>query len=169
MSGTRAISTTSRRELWIYFFPARQGPEGNSRHSDRKISLFPFLSGQGLISTPVRGSVGPTDGMGILEKIKMLEIEQRFLRRPACNFSSNHEIWVWRSRPCVKSPFLIIDVLSQNLKKKGFVPHRHYHNERESRGRLKAFTWRQFFDSQEVRLRWYIRMKTQKLNLMCGW
>ena len=29
MSGTRAISTTSRREPTSFFFPARQGAEGN--------------------------------------------------------------------------------------------------------------------------------------------
>ena len=34
---TRAISITWRRELSIFFFPARQGVEGNSRHSDRNI------------------------------------------------------------------------------------------------------------------------------------
>jgi len=34
---TRAISTTSRRELSSRFFPARQGAEGNSRHSERNI------------------------------------------------------------------------------------------------------------------------------------
>jgi len=35
---TRAISTTSRRELSsIFFFPARQGAEGNSHHSDRNV------------------------------------------------------------------------------------------------------------------------------------
>ena len=35
---TRAISTTSSRELPSCFFPpARQGAEGNSRHSDRNI------------------------------------------------------------------------------------------------------------------------------------
>jgi len=35
---TRAISTTSRRELSSsVFFPARQGAEGNSRHSERNI------------------------------------------------------------------------------------------------------------------------------------
>ena len=35
---TRAISTTLRRELSSgFFFPARQGTEGNSRHSDRNI------------------------------------------------------------------------------------------------------------------------------------
>ena len=35
---TRAISTTWRRELLSSFFPpARQGAEGNSRHSDRNI------------------------------------------------------------------------------------------------------------------------------------
>ena len=35
---TRAISTTSRCDLSSsFFFPARQGAEGNSRHSDRNI------------------------------------------------------------------------------------------------------------------------------------
>ena len=34
---TRAISTTWRRELSSFFFPARQGAEGNSLHSDRNI------------------------------------------------------------------------------------------------------------------------------------
>ena len=34
---TRAISTTSRRELSSFFFHAMQGAEGNSRHSDRNI------------------------------------------------------------------------------------------------------------------------------------
>ena len=54
MLGTRAISTTSRRELSSsFFFPARQGAEGYSRHSDRNISLFTSWSGWGLISTPV--------------------------------------------------------------------------------------------------------------------
>ena len=34
-------------ETWavIKFFPARQGAEGNSRHSDRNISLSPSWSG----------------------------------------------------------------------------------------------------------------------------
>ena len=35
--GTRAVIND--------FSPARQGPEGNSRHSDRNISLFPSRSG----------------------------------------------------------------------------------------------------------------------------
>ena len=35
---TRAISTTSRRELLSSFFPDRQGAEGNSGQSDRNIS-----------------------------------------------------------------------------------------------------------------------------------
>jgi len=44
MSGTRA-NWTSRRELSSsFFFPARQDAEGNSRHSDRNISLFPSWS-----------------------------------------------------------------------------------------------------------------------------
>jgi len=53
MSGTRAISTTSTRELSSRFFPSRQGAEGNARHSDRNISLYPTWSCQGFISTPV--------------------------------------------------------------------------------------------------------------------
>ena len=54
MSGTLAISTTSRRELSSgFFFPARQSAEGNSRHSDRNNSLFPSCSGWGHSSTPV--------------------------------------------------------------------------------------------------------------------
>jgi len=45
MPGTRAISTTSRREMSSSFlFPARQGAEGNSRHSDRHIRFFPSWS-----------------------------------------------------------------------------------------------------------------------------
>jgi len=36
------------------FFLTREGAEGNSRHSDRNISLFPSWSGWGLISTPVQ-------------------------------------------------------------------------------------------------------------------
>ena len=46
MSGMRAISTTSRRELSLsFFFFARQVAEVNSRHSDRNISLFNSWSG----------------------------------------------------------------------------------------------------------------------------
>jgi len=43
---TRAISTTSRRELPSSFFspPARQDAEGNSRHSDRNNGLRSVLS-----------------------------------------------------------------------------------------------------------------------------
>jgi len=41
----------------INFFPARQGAEGNSRHSVRKISLFPSSSGWELISTPVHNTL----------------------------------------------------------------------------------------------------------------
>ena len=42
MSGTRAISTTSRRELsaFFFYFPLGQGAEENSRHSDGNISFF---------------------------------------------------------------------------------------------------------------------------------
>ena len=45
MSGPRAISITSRRELSSFFFSARLGAEGNSRHSERNISLFTSCSG----------------------------------------------------------------------------------------------------------------------------
>ena len=41
MSGTRAISTTSRGELSSsFFFSEREVAEGNSRHSDRNIVSF---------------------------------------------------------------------------------------------------------------------------------
>ena len=33
------------RAVMKFFFPARQGAEGNSRHSNRNISLFPSWSG----------------------------------------------------------------------------------------------------------------------------
>ena len=48
MSETRAISTTSRRQMSSFFpplSPPRQGAERNSRHSDRTVSLFPSWSG----------------------------------------------------------------------------------------------------------------------------
>jgi len=35
----------TRAGINFFFFFARQGAEGNSRHSDRNISLFPFLVG----------------------------------------------------------------------------------------------------------------------------
>jgi len=34
----------TRAVIKVFFFPARQGAEGNSRHSDRNISLFPSWS-----------------------------------------------------------------------------------------------------------------------------
>ena len=43
MSGRRAISTTSIRELssiFLFSYRTRQGVEGNSRNFDRNISLF---------------------------------------------------------------------------------------------------------------------------------
>ena len=43
MSGTRANSTTSRRELSTSSIFGRQGGDGNSRNSDRNISLFVYL------------------------------------------------------------------------------------------------------------------------------
>ena len=35
----------TRAVIKVFLFPARQGAEGNSRHSDRNISLFPSWSG----------------------------------------------------------------------------------------------------------------------------
>ena len=35
----------TRAVIKFFFFPARQGAEGNSRHSDRNISFFPSWSG----------------------------------------------------------------------------------------------------------------------------
>ena len=43
----------TRTVIRSFSLPARQGAEGNSRHSDRSVSLFPSWSGQRLISTPV--------------------------------------------------------------------------------------------------------------------
>jgi len=40
-----------------YFFPTRQGAEGNSHNSGRNVSLFPSWSGKGLISTHVLLSI----------------------------------------------------------------------------------------------------------------
>ena len=46
MSGTGAISTISRREPSSrFFFSPRQDAEGNSRHFDRNVTLFPSWSG----------------------------------------------------------------------------------------------------------------------------
>jgi len=60
MTGRRAISTTSRRELSSSFFPARQGTEGNSRHSDRLACFLPArakdLSAPLLLSSYVGGT-----------------------------------------------------------------------------------------------------------------
>jgi len=41
----RDFNNIETRALIKLFFPARQGAEGNSRHSDRNTSLFPFWSG----------------------------------------------------------------------------------------------------------------------------
>ena len=38
---TRDFNDIETRAVIKFFFPARQGAEGNSRHSDRNISLFP--------------------------------------------------------------------------------------------------------------------------------
>ena len=51
----RDFNNIETRAVKFFFFPsARQDAEGNSRHSDRNISLFPSWSGQGLISIPVQ-------------------------------------------------------------------------------------------------------------------
>ena len=39
----RNFNNIETRAVIKFFPPARQGAEGNSRHSDRNISLFPFL------------------------------------------------------------------------------------------------------------------------------
>ena len=39
------FNNTEMRAVIKFFFPARQGTEGNLRHSDRNISLFPSWSG----------------------------------------------------------------------------------------------------------------------------
>jgi len=41
----RDFNNIETRAVINFFFPARQGAEGNSHHSDRKISLFPSWSG----------------------------------------------------------------------------------------------------------------------------
>jgi len=41
----RDFNNTETRAVIKFFFPTRQGAEGNSRHSDRNISLFPSWSG----------------------------------------------------------------------------------------------------------------------------
>jgi len=41
----RDFNNIETRAVIKFFFPARQGSEGNSRHSDRNISLFPSWSG----------------------------------------------------------------------------------------------------------------------------
>ena len=46
VKGRARFQTTWKRELSSSFsFPTRQGAEGNSRHSDKNISLFPSWSG----------------------------------------------------------------------------------------------------------------------------
>ena len=41
----RDFNIETRAVTKFFFFPARQGAEGNSRHSDRNITLFPSWSG----------------------------------------------------------------------------------------------------------------------------
>ena len=47
------FSNIETRAVIKFFFSARQGAEGNLRHCDENISLFPSWSGKGLISIPV--------------------------------------------------------------------------------------------------------------------
>ena len=49
----RHFNNIETRAVIRFFFSARQGAEGNSRHYDRNISLFPSWSASGLISTPI--------------------------------------------------------------------------------------------------------------------
>ena len=41
----RDFNNIETRAVKFFFFPARQGAEGNSRHSDRNISVYPSWSG----------------------------------------------------------------------------------------------------------------------------
>ena len=45
VSDARDFNNTETRAVIKLFFPTRQGAEGNSRHSDRNISFFPYWSG----------------------------------------------------------------------------------------------------------------------------
>jgi len=54
---TRDFNNIETLAVIKFFFFARQGTEGNSRHSDRNISLFPYWPCKGLISTHVLSSV----------------------------------------------------------------------------------------------------------------
>ena len=49
----RDFNNIETRAVKFFFFPARHGAGGNSRHCDRIVSLFPSWPGYGLISTPV--------------------------------------------------------------------------------------------------------------------
>jgi len=49
----RDFNNIETRAVIIFFSPARQSAQGNSRHSDRNISFFPSWSVYGLISTRV--------------------------------------------------------------------------------------------------------------------
>ena len=53
VTDARDFNNIETRAVTKFFFSVRQGAEGNSRHSDRNISLFPSWLGWGLISTPV--------------------------------------------------------------------------------------------------------------------
>jgi len=45
MSGTRDFKNIETRTVIKYFFPARQGAEGNSRYSERSICFVSFPVG----------------------------------------------------------------------------------------------------------------------------
>ena len=47
----RDFNNIETRAVIKFFFLQGKAPKGNSRHSDRNISLFPSWSGEGLIST----------------------------------------------------------------------------------------------------------------------
>jgi len=44
VSDAHDFNNIETRDVIKFFFPARQGVEGNSRHSDRNIVLFPYWS-----------------------------------------------------------------------------------------------------------------------------
>jgi len=45
VTDARDFNNMDTRAVINFFFPARQGAEGNSRHYERNISLFPSWSG----------------------------------------------------------------------------------------------------------------------------
>jgi len=53
----RDFNNIETRALIKFFFPSRQGAEGNSRHSDRNISVFFFLVGLRTYQHPFTGVI----------------------------------------------------------------------------------------------------------------